>query len=207
MTPEGIAPPEPEACLARPYPSSQKGGTIVVGEVIDLETHKRLLANPDGYRPSSCPACGGLNLHRHEFRERKPKGEGMPPVLTIAVFMCARCTATWRVLPGFLPRHLWHTWQVVGSRTEAQPAPKHPDSVKPSERTVKRWNGRLAARAKQLVLLLAASFGARLQRVAIAVGTEATRRELVAAFGELTTSPLEALSALVHRLEPGVRVM
>ena len=29
MTPEGIAPPEPEACLARPYPSSQKGGTIV----------------------------------------------------------------------------------------------------------------------------------------------------------------------------------
>ena len=102
MTPEGIAPPEPEACLARPYPSSQKGGTIVVGEVIDLETHKRLLANPDGYRPSSCPGVRRAEpAPARVFAERKPKGEGMPPVLTIAVFMCARCTATWRVLPGF----------------------------------------------------------------------------------------------------------
>lgn len=207
MNPEGIAPPEPEECLVRAYSSSQKGGTIVAGEVMDLETHKRLVADPDGYRPSCCLACGELKLHRHEFRERKPKGEGMPPVLTIAVFKCTKCAATWRVLPGFLPRRLWHSWKTVGACTEVEPASKRVDSVGPSKRTVKRWNARLAARAKQLVLLLAASFGERLQRVAASLGAGTTRRELVEAFAALTGAPLQALAALVHRLEPGVRVM
>jgi hypothetical protein len=51
--------PQPEACLDRTYPSSQKGGTLIVEEVRDLEAHEGRLEDPDGYRPARCPRCGG----------------------------------------------------------------------------------------------------------------------------------------------------
>jgi hypothetical protein len=39
----------------------------------------------------------------------------MPVALEVLQFRCAReaCGATWRILPAFLARHLWHAWNVV----------------------------------------------------------------------------------------------
>jgi hypothetical protein len=46
-----MSPPPPARCLERPYSSSQKGGTLIAEGVIDFESHKRHIADPDGYRP------------------------------------------------------------------------------------------------------------------------------------------------------------
>ena len=64
--------------------------------------------------------------------------------MTVVVFLCAECSASWRVLPAFLARCLWRTWDVVeaalfeGAQKVSVPA-----------RTVQRWRARLmqAARA------------------------------------------------------------
>ena len=58
MTRERVPPPQEAACLSRPYPSSQKGGTLIAEDVGDLLTHRRRLAAPDGYRPEHCLGCG-----------------------------------------------------------------------------------------------------------------------------------------------------
>lgn len=50
-------PPPPPACLVRPYPSSQKGGTLIAADVRDPETHRGRLAS-GGYRPRECKRCG-----------------------------------------------------------------------------------------------------------------------------------------------------
>jgi hypothetical protein len=50
-------PSAPPGCLERAYPSSQKGGTIVVEWVCDLETHEELLCEPERYRPETCGRC------------------------------------------------------------------------------------------------------------------------------------------------------
>ena len=219
MNPEGNTPPEPEDCLTRPYPSSQKGGTLVVERVADPESHRVLLADPDAYRPSACGACHGTTLHRHQFRTRNPTGEGMPGEVLIAVYICTTCEATWRVLPGFLARHLHFTWQAVEASTGLTDEPAREAEirdgvvrrmVRPSVRTVQRWTARLAASARQLVLLLATTSAPHSERVAMQVGLTGTRHALVRALAMVTgaaTGALATLAALVHRLEPGVRVM
>jgi hypothetical protein len=96
--------------------SSFKGGTLIAETVRDLDEHLRRLGNPDGYRPKRCPRCGHDVLHVHSYPERHPRGEpGMPPVVRVAQFMCAAdaCSATWRILPMFLARHLWRVWKTV----------------------------------------------------------------------------------------------
>jgi hypothetical protein len=39
----------------------------------------------------------------------------MPPVVRVAQYLCAadECSATWRILPMFLARHLWRAWKTV----------------------------------------------------------------------------------------------
>ena len=55
MTETRSLPPAPASCLTRPYPSSQKGGTLIAEGVHDLATHEQRLADPTVYRPSSLP--------------------------------------------------------------------------------------------------------------------------------------------------------
>jgi hypothetical protein len=131
--------------------------------------------------------------------------------LLILQFRCAECSATWRVLPSFLPRHLWHTWKAVERAVVEPPSPPTSRTPPIARRTEQRWLSRLLSAARLLVALLAASGGAVLETVAKNVGLLGTRAELVVAFAIVTSPPggerLASLGALVHRLERGLRLM
>jgi len=71
------------------------------------------------------------------------------------------------------------------------------------EQTRRRWRRRLTCAARSVVQALAASAAPALERVAAAVGLNATRRTLVERCGQA----LAAMAALVHRLMPGLRLM
>lgn len=204
-------PPPPAAeCLCRPYPSSQKGGTLIAENVLDRETHERRLHDADGYRPEECPRCGWPVLHLHDYRERKLRGEPIGdhgPVIRVVRHECQepRCGAIWRILPRFLARHLWRRWPVVEAATLGPPlagAPKVPET------TVRRWQARLASAARLLVQVLATSGDQVLTEIARTVGLQADRETLVRQYGQATKQVgLAAVAALVHRLAPGVRLM
>ena len=179
----------------------------------DLATHLRRLADPDGYRPGWCPRCGGDVLHVHDYPLRKPHGEpDLPPVITIVRHICAElsCAATWRILPAFLARHLWHVWSTVERAVSAVSPPKR-GAVPVPEKTVRGWRARLASAAKQLVVLLATSGGVLLEAIAKRAGHESTRFELVKVYAQEARTPPERrladLAAIVHRLERGLRLM
>ena len=155
------------------------------------------------YRPAKC-RCGCTRLHIHGLRERHPRQfvvDGEPvPVVTIVVFICAACGATWRVLPAFLARLLWRTWDVVEREVLDKPRPRSAPPV--PARTVQRWRSRLAQSARLPVQVLVVA-GGELRRLAERVGLDATRMELLLAWG----GSLAALVVLLHRLYPGVRLM
>ena len=108
MTDEQSPPPAAPACLCRPYPSTQKGGTLVAEDVLDLATHEQRLETPATYRPAACPRCQA-KVHLHDLRVRLLLDQ--PERCTEVVrFRCAdraRCGAAWQVLPAFLARWLW----------------------------------------------------------------------------------------------------
>jgi hypothetical protein len=162
-----------------------------------------MLASPEAYRPEAC-RCGCGRLHLHGLRERHPRqlviGVEPVPVVEIAVFLCAACGATWRVLPAFLARCLWRTWDVV-EREVTDEARPHTAPPVPA-RTVQRWRSRLAQSARLPIQVLVVA-GGRLRELAERVGLEPTRMELLVASG----GSLAALAVLLHRLAPGVRLM
>lgn len=208
----GLPPPDPESCLVASRVSSFKGGTLIAEDVRDLDAHRRRICDPDGYRPDRCPRCGHDVLHVHCYPERHPRGEpGMPAAVRVAQYMCAagECSATWRILPMFLARHLWRAWKTV--ERVVLPGDVPGPSTPIPERTRRRWHSRLAAAARVLVVLLAASGGIVLEAVAAKVGLDVSRGELVQAYAEHTEIPrgarLAAVAALTHRLERGVRLM
>jgi Domain of unknown function (DUF6431) len=216
MTDYRPPPPEPEDCLTQSRASRYKGGTLIAEDVRDLPTHLRRLADPDGYRPAWCPRCGGYVLHVHDYPRRKPiDSPGMPPEISIVRHICAapECRATWRIVPAFLPRHLWRVWGTI-ERTVSEEAPQAPQAAAPiriPKSTAQRWQERVASIAMQLVVLLATSGGALLEAIAKQVGLVATRFELVDVHARMTVTPpgrrLADLAALVHRLERGLRLM
>ena len=205
MRPPRAAPPAADSCLSQPYSSSpkQKGGTRIAEAVLDLATHLQMLLTPWKYRPKACD-CGSERLHIHGLRERHPRqlvvDDEAIPIVYILVFRCAVCGATWRVLPAFLARCLWRIWAVVEREALAQPRPHKAPVVPP--RTVQRWRARIAQSARLPVQVLAVA-GGELRKLVEQVGLEPTRLELLVASGW----SLAALSALLHRLAPGVRLM
>lgn len=212
-----LPPPDPESCLITSRVSRHKGGTLIDESVHDLAEHERRICDPDGYRPAACPRCGHGELHVHGYRERRPRGEaGMPPVVRIVQYICANadCGATWRILPRFLARHLWRAWPTV-ERVVApaeRPVERAAAAAVPiPARTRRRWHARLAASARVLVVLLAVSGSAILEGLAMRVGLDAARGELVIAHAEraglAAGERLSTLAALVHRLERGIRLM
>jgi hypothetical protein len=112
MSQDRLPPPEQEACLVRLRPSSQKGGTIVVEDVVDLATHERRLCDPDGYRPKFCPNCRDRTLHVHDCRERILRAEPGHPVVSIVRHECVGCEAIWQVLPACTQRR-WRGGQRI----------------------------------------------------------------------------------------------
>ena len=206
MTRERVPPPQGPACLSLPYPSSQKGGTLIAEAVIDLATHLRLLADPDSYRPGHCPGCSHGVLHVHDYRWRLCQ---LPDVSTVAIvrYRCAGCTGRWQVLPSFIPRHLRFHWPIVEAACavpDAEPAGPPPSTMRvPSADTVTRWLARLMSCGRVLAQLLASSAVPTLVAVAQALGLEPTRREVVGGLAR----PFAEVAALVHRLVSGVRLM
>jgi len=209
MTDSRSLSPAAEACLCRSYPSSQKGGTLIAEDVHDLATHERRLEAPDAYRPSACPRCGAA-LHVHDLRPRVLRGEASVATEVVR-FRCAdreRCGAAWQVLPAFLARCLWGSWSRVGQTLEANV----PSSV--PARTRRRWRARLASPARWLVAVLSTATDGIWAGIARAVGLDARRIDLVGGYAERTAAVvvswatmLAELSAALHRLSPGVRLM
>lgn len=197
-----MSPPPPSRCLERPYPASQKGGTLIAEDVSDFATHLQRLADPDGYRPVCCLRCFHQRLHAHDFRERHPKHDPEHPVVPTRRYRCAHpdCRAIWQVLPLPMARCLHHSWEVVET-TLAGIRPAALPSV--PKRTVKRWRQRLQSSARRPVSLLASSGEPRWEKLAGKLGLDATRGALLAAWHQGAAS----LAALVHRLVPGVRLM
>jgi len=209
MTDSRSLSPAAEACLCRRYSSSQKGGTLIAEDVHDLATHERRLEAPDAYRPSACPRCGAA-LHVHDLRPRVLRGEASVATEVVR-FRCAdreRCGAAWQVLPAFLARCLWGSWSRVGQTLEANV----PSSV--PARTRRRWRARLASPARLLVAVLSTATDGIWAGIARAVGFDARRIDLVGGYAERTAAVavswatmLAELSAALHRLSPGVRLM
>jgi hypothetical protein len=156
-----------------------------------------------------CPRCHHPLLHLHDYPERTLAADALETKVTIVRYECAACGAKWRILPGFVARHLWRSWDTIEATTLSAPAPSSQPSV--PKRTLQRWWSRLLAAAMALVQLFAASCEALLVRVAGAVGHEGTREELVLAYATDAVGErgnrLLAVTALVHRLLPGVRLM
>src|SRR5579859_401951 len=210
----GLPPPCAERCLDASRVSRFLGGTLIAEEVRDFAEHMRRMSDADAYRPSPCPACGHATLHVHCRPERHPKREpSLPPVVTVLQFRCADvdCGATWRILPLFLARHLWHAWKTVERVVRPSAAlPKATARPVPAQ-TARRWRARLDSTARVLCTLLAASGGAALTEVAMIVSLDATRGALVDAFqqvvGGAAGEQLSRLAGLIHRLERGIRLM
>ena len=122
--------------------------------------------------------------------------------MTVVIFLCAKCSATWRVLPAFVARCLWRSWEVVEGVLfgERSPVPA---------RTAQRWRARLAQTARAATQALATSGAAVLREVAQRVGLGASRGALVKTYAEATASSslMAPLAALLHRLSPGLRLM
>ena len=207
MSRDRLPPPGPAECLYRPYPSSQKGGTLLVEEVTEAAAHHKRLCDPDGYRPDCCPRCGHGVLHVHGYRERRVLGEDEQWVVRIVIHRCAHllCRATWRILPLFLARRLWRTWGTVEQQIMEDAAVAGRAAV--PGRTLRRWKQRLRSSARQAVQVLASSGGALWTRVVEQVGLAGTRKELVqtmaAQQGTAVGSRLASTAALLHRLGLG----
>lgn len=184
---------------------------MIAEDVTDRALHAARLCNPDGYRPERCPRCGHPVLHVHDYRERKLVGERVEsgsPVIVVVRHDCAddTCGARWTILPRFVARHLWRSWEVVAKATVAAPAPTMPPVAL---RTRQRWWSRLFSAAVVLVTVLGTASEARLEDVAKAAGLRASRADLFCAYAARvsTERPVEEFAALVHRLAPGVRLM
>jgi hypothetical protein len=206
MTDHRSPPPEPEVCLCRPYPSSQKGGTLIAEDVRDLAAHERRLGDPDAYRPACCPRCGAA-LHVHDLRARVLRGEayGATEVLRFRCADRARCGAAWQVLPAFLARHLWRSWAVVETASET------PQRSAVPGRTRRRWGTRLTSAARRLIALLTTATARLAGAIVAVVGLDGTRRDLVRQYAAVAQPPagtcLAELATWIHRLERGVRLM
>jgi hypothetical protein len=209
MTDSRSLSPAPEACLYRPYASSQKGGTLIAEDVHDLAMHELRLEEPDAYRPSACPRCRAA-LHIHDLRPRVLHGE--PHTATEVIrFRCAdraRCGAAWQILPAFLARWLWGSWSRVSEALAGGSSSRVP------ARTRRRWRARLSSSARRVVAVLSTATDGLWTRIAMAVGLDARRIDLVHSYtaatfcGEATPgAPWAELAGAIHRLSPGVRLM
>jgi Domain of unknown function (DUF6431) len=213
MSQSRLPPLDPEACLVRLRPSTQKGGTLIAEEVTDWATHDRRICNPDGYRPPCCPRCGERRLHVHDYRERQLRAASDTPVATIVRHACVACAAIWQILPAFIARHLWRTWDVVAHTvTEEAPSATGPRrGLRIPARTARRWRARWQRPVQALTQILAASGAAAWAALAGRLRPDATCADLVTTYVALTgpcaSSPLAAVAALLYRLQPRVRLM
>jgi hypothetical protein len=186
-------PPAPPLCLTRAYSASadQKGGTLIAEDVVDMGNHRKMLADPDAYRPAVC-ACGCTTLDAHDFRDRKLGGESV----SFRRYRCRRCLAVWLVLAAFVARCLHQRWDRIEGAVEGK--------IAVPRRTFGRWLKRLRSSALLLVQLLA-------EATTLPLDMSWSRGELVQALKGSDTlgteRALALLAAWIHRLRPGLRLI
>ncbi len=183
-----------------------KGGTVIAEDVLDLDTHRRLLRHPDNYRRyvSPCPRCSGSRMHTHCSRQRRlrPGDPGQPVVsVTIRLYRCRlpSCRAVFTVLPAFIARHLWRSWETVANvvnGTEIAPG-----------RTRRRWLNRLKSSAWELFQTFTSMITGRVIEL-LCTTRPRSRLQFVEVIAQVVGAPRLALTAAwLHRLRPGVRLM
>jgi len=204
------------ACLSLAYSAkqNQKGGTIIIEDVHDLETHQLRLADPDSYRPPKCPNCFSRKLHAHGFRERRIRGCKDISVVTIRRYLCVACKAAWQVLPTFVARCLHRTWQVVQSAMVSHGALRksgHERRVDVPYITRWRWAARLRSSAKVLTQALAATGAQKIHDVLEALSIECNRAMLIEEFVHHKVidakHKLAQFAHNIHHAVPGLRLM
>jgi hypothetical protein len=207
-----LTPSPPPACLERSYLSRKiKGGTVIAEDVLDLDTHRDKLADPDTYRAIIPPQrhCGG-KLHalcyRHRHLRMARGEETSQQTVPVRLFRCSResCRAVFMVLPAFIARHLWRRWSTVESVcTGKLQAPKT---------TAKRWLGRLGSSATLLVQIFLAQASSLLPPALHSTLAKAAMRFAVVAafqgaFADQAERSYTLVAAWIHRLQPGIRLM
>jgi len=198
-------PPPPEACLFRPYPSTQKGGTLVAADVRDVETHRQRLAS-GAYLPGECRRCGCNVLHIHDYRSRLTQVAPAKEAIPIVRYICTNedCHAHWQILPAFVARWLWFNWPLVEEACVEPPRERAAlPTRRPAPRTKRRWRSRLACSARAIVVALAASAEDAVGGVLRTLGLDPSRIALVAAIER----PLSAIASLIHHVAPGLRLV
>lgn len=185
----------------------------------DRETHARRVCDPDGYRPERCPRCLHPTLHLHDHLERVQRADPHGSVISIVRYQCAHpdCGATWRVLPAFVARHLWHPWDRITEQVVTADAPDatqsapRPRAAAIPPRTRERWKSRLCCAARLLLVTFLAAMVPHGVVLATDVGLDGTREQLVSAYRTVHALPADrslwVLAAHLHRLEPGLRLM
>lgn len=184
-------------------PSSQRGGTKIVDEVMDWEGHLGRMETVDGYRPALCEHCGCRRLHGHGRRVRVLVGDELGS-LEIRRYRCAECRAVWQVLPGFVARRLWRRWDVVEDALAQRRRVGRP--LVPG-RTRRRWRSRLRTDGRRVRHALATTGRPELLDMARRVPVECTRGGVLAAYRERAPEALAELAGRLHRAAPGVRMM
>lgn len=162
-------------------------------------------------------------MHIHDERPRLLAGH--PAQSTqVARFRCANrdaCGAVVQVIPAFLARCLWRSWETVEAAMEpAAPRPKASDAARSAapvvpERTRQRWRARLSSSAAAMIAALAAARGSLswVGDVIETVGVGGRRAEVVSVYRtQATPLPSRGLSyaapaAVLHRVAPGLRLM
>jgi transposase-like protein len=201
--------PAPPVCLTRSYSSSpsQRGGTLIAEDVIELEQHERLLFDPDGYRPSSCPSCGHHRLHAHDYRHRKLRGESESSLVVFRRYRCVACRGVWQVLAGFMARCLHRRWPFV-ERAVGRVLGREEDTCRSEavpRRTLQRWISRLLSSARVVIQAFAAA-GVDLG-LTVQAGSRWDLLKSMVVRGLLSSGRRMAeLAGWLHRLVPGLRL-
>ena len=209
-----LPPPQPEVCLTRSYVSrGVKGGTVIAEDVWDREAHQEALLDPDTYRAyiGDCRNCGYWKVHALCFRTRLLYPAEVHDQIKeedIRLYRCPKkgCGAVYTILPAFVARHLWRDWQTVEEVCEAKrEAPRS---------TKRRWYGRLASSARQLVQLFKGTLVQTLKGNVdwLRALTEIlTRREFINVLWSAgvicSPSTFAKVAVWIHRVQPGVRLM
>jgi hypothetical protein len=210
MCPQRAAPPAADLCLElTDNATKKKGGTLIRPEVSSIKEHDRWL-DLGLYKPKSC-RCG-KPVHSHGTRTRMLAGalgtlEEMATsglVILIAVFRCSSCKGVWRVLPGFIPRWLHSSWEVVHGAISGRVKKRVP------ERTRRRWAARLRQDGTRPARVLVVSGASQLRELIAKLRPSPSRGELVCAFAALCPAAavvVASLAELLHRMMPGIRLM
>lgn len=205
MSADTLPPPQPPECLRRSYLSRGiKGGTIIAEDVFDLEEHRKRLLDPDGYRPQHCLNCSCHRNHAHCFRERilRQADSSQPPIVVqIRLFACACCGAIFTILPAFIARHLWRTWKTVESVVSGR--------ERAPQTTTARWFSRLGSDALQLVQVFNVSIQGAVSEALVRSrpSIRALFVDVIKPFLRASSSHFARITAWIHRLAPGVRLM